>query len=617
MSLASLSDIFAHPSVVPFCRFFCATTFFYIGAFIYLKDRSSPLNRTIALFHMCCSFWSFTITFAYPASNSIATAQFFYNLSSLGWISFASLNVFFALVFIEKTYLLKKPITIVGLILLPLFFIWAQFHGWLLIVTPDTLTKFGWLYSWNTPFAYLFFLYYLCCGLLSGVLMYCYGSKTPYRYKRIQAQIIVYSAIPSYILASFFDTIAPLFKMYSVPPIGEFVGGLIWSYGMLLAMVRYRFLAVHPVAAADTIIKAVNDGLIIVDETGSIRAVNNSLLDLLGYAQEQVVNKPLELLGKNLLPETHHVLKGDLGHYEEDIITRRGSTIPVMVSAANITDAGGYIVGAVLLVRDISRQKKAEREILNAKSAAEIANSAKSRFLATVSHEVRTPMNAIIGFSELLKETELTGQQREYVGVIQDSSQVLLALVNDMLDISRIEKGQLSFESKPFDLVHLAENIVKTSGFRLKDRSVTLHYSYDESLPRRFVGDALRVRQVMNNIIGNAIKFTEQGTIDVAISRGEGQCERGDPAMRKVKISVRDTGIGISKDRRELLFNPFLQVRASYTKTHEGLGLGLGLYICKSIVTSMGGDIRIMSEEGKGTEVIVDFCLREASEGER
>ena len=273
----------------------------------------------------------------------------------------------------------------------------------------------------------------------------------------------------------------------------------------------------------------------------------------------------------------------------------------VLVSRSVINSGGrSYMLGYFI---DISEQRAARDAMQRAVESAEAASRAKSEFLANMSHEVRTPMNGILGMTELVLESELTAEQRADIGLVKASADALLAIVNDILDFSKIEAGKLDLEDVPFDLRQMVEDSVRVMALRARQKGLALRCELPAGLPRNLKGDPGRLRQVLINLIGNAIKFTGQGGVTVAVALGREDDERCD-----ITFSVSDTGIGIPQEKQKLIFEAFAQVDGSTTREHGGTGLGLT--ICRRLVILMQGRIGVASEPGAGSTFSFTVPLR-------
>jgi PAS domain S-box-containing protein len=243
---------------------------------------------------------------------------------------------------------------------------------------------------------------------------------------------------------------------------------------------------------------------------------------------------------------------------------------------------------------DVSERKRVEEAVLKAKEAADAANRAKGEFLANTSHEIRTPMNAIIGMTDLVLETELAPLQREYVAVIRNSAEALLTLINDVLDFSRIEAGQLTLEAIEFGLRDLVGQALASIQIQAGRKGLAVGHEIDVEAPDRLVGDPVRTRQVLINLLANAVKFTHQGRIDLRVTV---LSEHQDHVL--LEFSVADTGVGVPPEKQGLIFESFQQADGSTTREYGGTGLGLS--VSKKLVTLMGGRIWVESAAGRGS----------------
>ncbi|HMT80287.1 MAG TPA: PAS domain S-box protein, partial [Azonexus sp.] len=263
-------------------------------------------------------------------------------------------------------------------------------------------------------------------------------------------------------------------------------------------------------------------------------------------------------------------------------------------TAASLRDHQGKIVGAIETLQDVTERKLAEIALTEAKQVAESAANTKAEFLANMSHEIRTPMNAVIGLAHLLLKSELSGKQRDFVARIHNAGQMLLGLINDILDFSKIEAGHMQLEATEFVLDEVLDNVASVLLHRAQEKGLALQYLVEPDVPPRLVGDPLRLAQILINLIGNALKFTANGSVTVFVRRVPDS-----PGSVMLELDVQDTGIGLSQEQQQNLFQAFTQADTSITRKYGGTGLGLT--ICKRLSQLMGGDIWVTSQPGVGS----------------
>jgi len=340
------------------------------------------------------------------------------------------------------------------------------------------------------------------------------------------------------------------------------------------------------------------DGIVVVGLNGLIHFANPSAEKLFGATAEQLAGEPF---GHALIPG---------GTMEIEVLSRDGVLKTVEMRVVQLRWDTGELVYLASL-RDISSRKQLELDLTTMKEAAETANRAKSQFLANMSHEIRTPMNGILGMSELLLASELTRKQRDYLDMVRQSAVSLMEILNDILDFSKIEAGKLELENQVFDLHATIRSAIRIFTALAQNKGLTLNYSIAADVPKRMRGDSGRLRQIIVNLVGNAVKFTTDGTVQL-----KAECLRRlapQSNLAAIRISVSDTGPGIPKSKLETIFESFTQADNSPTRKHYGTGLGLA--ICKHLVGRMNGDIWVESVEGRGSEFVFEINLEAIDEG--
>ena len=375
-------------------------------------------------------------------------------------------------------------------------------------------------------------------------------------------------------------------------------------------------------ASLDSItIKRLSDGRYI--------EVNKVFFELTGYTREEALGKTADEL--DLWKDRAHEAavfekiktERQIRNVEADFRMRDGRIISALVSSAVVELGGEPCV--VSAARDISQIKQTERELIAAREAALEASEAKSHFLSVMSHEIRTPMNAILGMADLLWETPLSAEQRRYLDTMRNNSSSLLNLVNGILDLSKVESGRLSLEHADFDLIELAEDVMETLAVRAHEKGLELALRVPSTFPTALTGDPLRLRQILVNLLGNAIKFTQHGEVTLTIEavdaaqagdclatplKAEAACygDAGVPGKRQLlRFVVRDTGIGIPADQQQAVFASFIQADSTISRKYGGSGLGLA--IVKRLVELMNGKITVESRPREGSTFSFTIAL--------
>jgi PAS domain S-box-containing protein len=367
----------------------------------------------------------------------------------------------------------------------------------------------------------------------------------------------------------------------------------------------------------DGILNSISEALIVIDERGQFTRYNTAAQRIIGGKIKSISSEEdarefgfhdinsLQQIGLNDLPFAR-ALRGELVDDVEILVQNETHPEGIYVSASSryLNDIDGSIHGALVVLRDISKRKATEKEWLRARESALDTARKKSDFLAAMSHEIRTPMNGVIGMTTLLAETKLNTEQKDYVGTIKRSAEALLRLINDILDHSKIEAGKVQMNPRPFDLKFLCEDILELFYPTVREKNIGLTIEFAGRPEWFFVTDPERLRQVLVNLIGNAVKFTERGAVHILVEGAQGI--RG---KSHVKVAITDTGAGMSEDESQLLFQKYFQTKSG----QKFGGTGLGLSICRQLVELMGGQIGLTSKLGSGSTFWFTLDLAESS----
>lgn len=336
--------------------------------------------------------------------------------------------------------------------------------------------------------------------------------------------------------------------------------------------------------------------------------VNESFTRMSGYEPEDVIGKTPKILQgpatckKTLMELKDTLLKGKSFKGELQNYTKDGITYWLDISITPVKDENGIITHFAAIERDITTRKAFEKELQINREAAEVASRIKSNFLANMSHELRTPMNGIIGLSDLLIEMDLGEEPKELAEAVNSSSRNLLILLNDILDLSKIEAGELTFENIAFNLRRLTDQTSDLLRPLADKKSIQFEVIVEPSVSERIMTDPARLQQILNNLVGNAIKFTNEGHVRIKISQGKDYI--GDPLLL---LHIEDSGIGIPVEKQDAVFKKFIQADVSTARKYGGTGLGLA--ITKELVEMMGGEIKLKSEIGRGTTFFVELPI--------
>nr|WP_262914609.1 PAS domain-containing hybrid sensor histidine kinase/response regulator [Pontibacter vulgaris] len=345
-----------------------------------------------------------------------------------------------------------------------------------------------------------------------------------------------------------------------------------------------------------SIYQGVVDMLLVLNTDFTVRSSNEAFEEITGYREADIVGLHIsELFRLTNNPDFEKVLadfeeKGKCLNAELILDANQNAAISTSCSFSYLKNNQQERDGILIVAKDITEQKRKEKELKEAKEKAEAANEAKSSFLSSMSHEIRTPLNGIMGFTNLLMDTTMNQTQAQYVNLIKTSGSTLTRLLNDILDLHRIEQDRIAIEAIPFDLRESIASHLEPYKYLADGKNISFAYTFDAAIPRVVISDPTRINQVLINLVSNAIKFTETGSIKV---HGELIAINETDKSAELRFSITDTGIGIPKEKQEIIFDSFTQSDQSTSRKYGGFGLGLA--ICKKLVNLMQGEIGILS----------------------
>ena len=542
-------------------------------AFYAWRRRSVPGVEYFAGYMMAAVLWSLGTVMG-VFSSAGPTHRLWLAASQIGIILMPVAWIIFALKYTGRDRWFTPKIGGV-LLIIPA----AHLIKWILVDTArlvrplPPLETFQWLVA-----MYGFLL------LIVGALLMTQSMLQAPMYRR-QYLYIMIGALSPWIFA-FIEVIGlNPFPEFSFLPLAFAVGSVLSARGVT----QYKVFDIMPVAV-DTVIESIDDGVIVLDQEHRVIHLNPAAKRMLDVTADETEGADM----LTALPQAAEVLESTPDRTEPaEIAIQRDTPRYYELRTSPLFDQHDNLAGQLLLLHDITHRKQAEQDLRRAKEAAEAANRAKSVFLANMSHELRTPLNAILGFSALMgRDPDVTVTQQENLETIHQSGEHLLALINDVLQMSKIEAGQTTLVPENFDLLRLLEATEEMFRLRAAKKDLQLMLDVAEDVPRYVRADESKLRQVLLNLISNAIKFTEEGGVTVRVGHRE------DDAAHRLLFEVEDTGIGIPAEELVDIFDPFVQTASGYQSED---GTGLGLAISQRFVRLMGGEIEVLSEVGRGS----------------
>jgi len=579
-----------------------AIVLIFLSNNVYYKDTRNLVNRVFALGCLAIAYYAF-IEFLHSQALVYDMAILAYKLGSFRYLA-TGLVLHFVLVFTGR---------------------WAGIRTWILVIviyipavtvsvidlTTNLITvelvhrSWGWspVYADNIV-RYIGTVWALSLYFLSVILSFYHYLKTQAQRDRKQAKYIAIGiSLP--LIISAFSALLRFPEFLTVLPNLTSAAALIGIAFIAFAIWRYGLFSLSPASAAETILATMSDALLLLGPDGRMERANESALNMLGYKQRELIGRPLSVITADDKSVFLWNKQGGFTDVEAIFKTKNRDGVPVSLSTSVIRGSDGEVQGIICIGRDQTERIMSEMLLREKNRELEIANKTKSKFLANMSHELRTPLNAIIGFSELLLDGvvgNIDEEQKECVKDISNNGQQLLSLVNDVLDISKVEAGKMEMRIEPLELTDIINTVTQTVRILIDNRKHVLNVNVEEGLPKVFA-DRTRLRQVFLNLLSNSIKFTpEGGEISIEASKDGELC----------RICVIDNGIGIKKEEQERMFEAFVQVDSLPDKTRSGAGLGLAL--TKHLVEALSGRICVESEYGKGSRFTFYMPLTKTDE---
>ncbi|SHN13200.1 PAS domain S-box-containing protein [Cyclobacterium lianum] len=555
------------------------------------KGRQLQVFRYFMWLMLACFIYSFSyfLELTLPAVGSkilMIKAQY------LGAVFFAPLVIMFTLAYTEKRDRIFKQ-SIFLLLFLPLInlvLVWTNdWHQ--LFYTYFEIGHNGNFQLIQTGKGYFYWVhqgYTLILLFLSLALLVQRIREIPPSDSRQVLMVILGLCSPLLLYIWYLSGDIP----YLLDPIPfGFLGTSIFFY---LGLKKFNLFTIVPIAYR-TLFNNMQEGVLVLDKNGRLVTLNLSAAKLIGISsiQEQRAMREIE----TNWPEILELISGENGYQISECKRRNeGYTHWYLLTKSLVKDENQKLAGSLILIREITQEKNFQIEIERSREAAEDANRAKSEFLANMSHEIRTPLNGVIGFTELLTKTRLNEQQQRYAQTALNSANTLLGLINDVLDLAKIESGKADFHKESIVLPELLENILDVLSFQAHQKGLELVLEVKPNVPEKIETDELKLRQVLLNLLNNAVKFTESGEV---ILRVEWKAGTGSSDSGHVRFAVVDSGIGIPNEKQELIFEAFSQADSSTTKKFGGTGLGLT--ICNKLLKLMESKIQLESKEGSGS----------------
>ncbi len=590
--------------IISYLHFFTMAVYLYLTVFLLLRNPKALVNRVCAGLMMSLAFWSFAMTFVHNLLISRESAQTFTDLSSIGWASVSSMFLWFVLVFTGNTEILKKKWLYPVLFFLPFSIVWLQYSGILYVISVKL--SYGWkTILKNNGWAYYFVYSYFSLMIAGLYFLAGFIRRTRETALKKQAKVMLGVIIVPLLIGTLSDVALPLLEIQSIPNIGN-VFSLVWAFGIVYTIVRYRFLDITPATAAEKIISTMYDSLILLTPGGNVVQANKAALELLDYNAAELSGAPLEaILSPGELQKGRlklALLEGNLENQEAMFKTRMGKEIPVLVSGSVLMDDAGTVAGIVCVAKDITQTRLLQDEIMKSKKMESLGILAGG-----IAHDFNNLLSVIEGSFSLMEDRIPRNDKLfNWLSWAKDAAGKASELANKFISFS--PGGWLEKENIYLELI--IEKI-KDAGLQ-GDRSL---YRFEVPIGLPAVrGNEEQLIILFRDLLDNAFRAIppDSGRQGRIVVKGETfDAQLHNPLLLKegryIKLTVEDNGVGIPKSIIGRVFDPYFTTRDEFNKK----GLGLGLTLCYSIVKKHDGHITIDSNEGKGTVVTVYLPVSE------
>lgn len=605
---------------IHFAHNFSFFVFLILGIYILLQKPKAALNRAVFGLMLMFAVWSLSMSFINTIHTGKAAADIIIKISNFSAIAYSLFTFISVGLFTKKIKLNTWFYALSGIYIVS--YSYFEFNNMTFGISHKNSLGFWEVSSLNYTVIAVFNTTHNSLIILSFIFLCFYLRKTSDRLKQKQIKIILITGLISYIISSLNIFIPIIFPAITLPNLVD-VCLLIFAFGLVYAIAKYDMFKLTPTLLLEQIIETMPFGFILTDENKTIVRVNHWISEKLHKPSSRFIDRPLANFAKQYFSDQIR-LNSDNLHIQQSELHVKDEKRAVMIYEKPISDQYGRTIASVLMINDIEQLIAAEKkllkqnllldkkvkerttELLSAKNRAEESDRLKTAFLNNLSHEIRTPLNAVCGFSSMLNDENINQNKRNsFISIIQNSSEQLLSIVTDILNISSLQTGQ---ETLHIENTNINEIILKLfAKFKFKTHNnVSLHIKTDLPDSSAIVQtDKDKLSEILKNLLSNACKFTRKGSIEFGYTKADSR--HSDSAI-ELQFFVSDTGIGISADRQQKIFEPFRQADQGIQQNYGGTGLGLS--IAKGYTELLGSCLKMQSEEGKGSRFFFTIPLK-------